>query len=166
MSALCQIQTFRAHQHQNRLDGSPWSEPRNPARDIGAEILVMGAKALSQHRLLVGQDKGVEREPQDPGVNQETPVAEQDPLAQDDSDDGDVHGIAHVAIEPRHHQVLRRCDRRRRAEPLQRKACKRSQADECQGPDSCPTFRDAPVDNFFEWMRSRALRPSSRTPSP
>ena len=32
---------------------------------------------------------------------------------QDDRDDGDVHGIAHVAIEPCHHQVLRRCDRRR-----------------------------------------------------
>jgi hypothetical protein len=37
----------------------------------------------------------------------------------------DVHGIAHVVIEPCHHQVLRRCDRRRRAEPLQRKARKR-----------------------------------------
>ena len=34
-------------------------------------------------------------------------------------------GIAHVAIETRHHEVLRRCDRRRRAQSLQRKARKR-----------------------------------------
>src|ERR1700759_4392305 len=88
--------------------GSPGREPWNPARDAGAEILVLGAKALSQYRLLVGQDKGVECEPNEPAVNQETPVAEQDPLAQDDRDDGDVNGIAHVAIEPCHHQVLRR----------------------------------------------------------
>src|SRR5262249_6194267 len=33
--------------------------------------------------------------------------------------------IAHIAIETRHHEVLRRCDRRRRAQSLQRKACKR-----------------------------------------
>ena len=74
--------------------GSPGREPWNPARDVGPEILVLGAKALSQHRLLVNQDKAVEREPQEPAVNQETPVAEQDPLAQDDRDDGDVDRIA------------------------------------------------------------------------
>src|SRR5690349_13053406 len=59
---------FGLSEHQNRLDGSPWSEPRNPPRDIGAEILVLGTKALSQHWLLVGQDKGVEREPHEPAI--------------------------------------------------------------------------------------------------
>src|SRR4051812_9660149 len=66
------------------LCGSPWREPRNPPPDIGLEVLVLGAKALSQHRLLVSQDKGVEREPHQRAVNQQTRVAEQDPLAQDD----------------------------------------------------------------------------------
>src|SRR5215831_4362103 len=105
--------------------GAPRRQPRNPPRDVGPEFLVLGAKALGQHRLLVGQDKGVEGEPHEPAVNHETPVAEQDPLAQNDGDDGNVDGIAHVAIQTRHHEVLRRCDRRRRAEPLESKARKR-----------------------------------------
>src|SRR5262245_17130878 len=96
--------------------GAPRRQPRNPARDVGPEFLVLGPKRLSQHRLLVRQDKGVEGEPHEPAVNHETPVAEQDPLAQNDGDDGNVDRIAHVAIETRHHEVLRRSDRRRRAD--------------------------------------------------
>src|SRR5262245_33842954 len=38
--------------------GAPRRQPRNPPRDVGPEFLVLGAKALGQHRLLVGQDKG------------------------------------------------------------------------------------------------------------
>ena len=62
------------------LCGAPWRQPRNPPRNVGPKILVLGAEALSQHRLLVGQDKGVEGEPHEPAVSHETPVAEQDPL--------------------------------------------------------------------------------------
>src|ERR1700674_5506046 len=107
------------------LCGAPWRQPRNPPRDVGPKILVLGPKLLSKHRLLVREDKGVEGEPHEPAVRHETPVAEQDRLAQNDGDYGNVYGIAHVAIQTRHHKVLRRCDRRRRAEPLQGKARKR-----------------------------------------
>src|SRR6266403_3217411 len=86
------------------LCGAPWRQPRNPARDVGPEILVRGPKPLSKHRLLVRQDKGVEGEPHEPAVSHETPVAEQDRLAQNDGDDGNVDGIAHVAIQARHHK--------------------------------------------------------------
>src|SRR5437762_8128560 len=102
--------------------GAPGGQPRNPPRDIGPEILVLASKTLSQHRLLIRQDKGVEGEPHEPAVNQETPVAEQDRLAENDGDDGNVNGITHVAIQTRHYEVLRRRDRRRRAKPLQSKA--------------------------------------------
>ena len=105
--------------------GSPGREPRNPARDIGPEILVLGPKRLSKHRLLVPHDKRVEGEPHQHTVPKKALVAEQDRLAQNDGDKGNVNRIAHIAIETRHHEVLRRCDRRRRAQSLQRKACKR-----------------------------------------
>src|SRR5438552_4693482 len=76
--------------------GSPGREPRNPARDVGPEILVLAPKLLSKHRLLVRQDKGVEGEPHEPAVSHETQIAEQDRLAQNDGDKGNVNRIAHV----------------------------------------------------------------------
>ena len=57
----------------------------------------------------------MEGEPHEHAVSHETPVAEQDRLAQNDSNYGNVNRITHVAIQTRHHKVLRRCDRRRRA---------------------------------------------------
>lgn len=105
--------------------GSPGREPRNPARDIGPEILVLRSEPINERRLLVPHDKRVESEPHQHTVPKKALVAEQDHLAQDDGDKGNVNGIAHLAIETRHHEVLRRCDRRRRAQSLQRKACTR-----------------------------------------
>src|SRR6185437_2034723 len=107
------------------LCGAPWRQPRNPPRDIGPEILVLRPKTLREHGLLVRHNKGVEGEPHEPAINHQTPVAEQDRLAQNDGDKGNVNRIANVAIETRHHEVLCRCDRRRRAQSLQRKAHKR-----------------------------------------
>src|SRR5713226_2281666 len=105
--------------------GSPGREPRNPARDVGPEILVLRSEPTNERRLLVPHDKRVEGEPHQHTVPKKALVAEQDRLAQNDGDKGNVNRIAHIAIETRHHEVLRRCDRRRRAQSLQRKACKR-----------------------------------------
>jgi hypothetical protein len=105
--------------------GSPGREPRNPARDVGPEILVLRSEPTNERRLLVPHDKRVEGEPHQHTVRKKALVAEQGRLAQNDGDKGNVNRIAHVAIETRHHEVLRRCDRRRRAQSLQRKACKR-----------------------------------------
>src|SRR4051812_19220711 len=82
--------------------GAPWEQPRNPPWDVGPKIVVLGPKPRSKHRLLVRQDKRVEGEPHEPAVSHETPVAEQDRLAQNDGDYGNVHRIAHVAIQTRH----------------------------------------------------------------
>src|SRR5437763_15701860 len=100
-------------------------EPRNPAPHIGPELLVLRSEATNERRLLVPYDKGVEGEPHPHTVPKKALVAEQDRLAQNDGDKGNVNRIAHIAIETRHHEVLRRCDRRRRAQSLQRKARKR-----------------------------------------
>src|ERR1700754_930585 len=120
--------------------GSPGREPRNPARDVGPEILILRSEAINEHRLLVPHDKRVEAEPHQHTVQKKALVAEQGRLAQDDGDKGNVNRIAHVAIETRHHEVLRRRDRRGRAQPLQRKARKRvdksgQTGDDQQDPD-------------------------------
>src|SRR5258707_13266919 len=43
--------------------GSPGREPRNPARDVGPEILVLRSEPMNENRLLVPHDKRVEGEP-------------------------------------------------------------------------------------------------------
>src|SRR6476469_10565164 len=85
--------------------GSPGREPRNPARDVGPEILVLRSEATNEHRLLVPHDKRVEGEPHQHTVRKKALVAEQGCLAQNDGDKSNVNRIAHVAIETRHHEV-------------------------------------------------------------
>src|SRR5436190_7405044 len=58
-------------------------------------------------------------------IPDETPVAEQDRLTQNDGDHRYVNRISHVTVEACHHQLLGWRDRRRRAQPLQRKAHER-----------------------------------------
>src|SRR5260370_4716684 len=88
------------------LCGAPWRQPRNPPRNVGPKILVLGPKLLSKHRLLVRQDKGVEGEPHEPAVSHETPVAEQDRLAQNDGAARNVHPLAPLTIQPANHAVF------------------------------------------------------------
>src|SRR3954465_13806402 len=78
--------------------GSPGREPRNPARDIGPEILVLRSEATNERRLLVPHDKRVEGEPHQHTVHKKALVAEQGRLAQNDGDKGNVNRIAHIAI--------------------------------------------------------------------
>ena len=82
----------------------------------------------------------MEGEPHEPAVSHETRVAEQDRLAQNDGDDGNVHGIAHVAIEAGNDEVLGRGDRRRRAEP-----CSAKRANELTSPGKPATINSIPT---------------------
>src|SRR5712664_4751087 len=61
--------------------GSPGREPRNPARDVGPEILVLRSEPTNEHRLLVPHDKRVEGEPHQHTVRKKALVAEQGRLA-------------------------------------------------------------------------------------
>jgi hypothetical protein len=42
------------------LCGAPWRQPRNPPRNVGPKILVLGPKLLSKHRLHVGAREAVD----------------------------------------------------------------------------------------------------------
>src|SRR5882757_10163574 len=61
--------------------GSPGREPRNPARDVGPEILVLRSELMNEQRLLVPHDKRVEGEPHQHTVRKKALVAEQGRLA-------------------------------------------------------------------------------------
>jgi len=82
-------------------------------RDVPAKTRVLGPIPRDQRRLFVDLHKDVEGERHERAIHQETPVAEEERLTQDDGDDGGVHGIAHEAIETFHDELLRRRDRRR-----------------------------------------------------
>ncbi|MGC1296314.1 MAG: hypothetical protein WA869_14870, partial [Alloacidobacterium sp.] len=100
----------------------------------------------------------MEGEPHEPAVSHETPVAEQDRLAQNDGDDGNVHGIAHVAIQAGNDEVLGRGDRRRRAEPLQRKRTNESTSPATPARISAaPTKRVSSTPRNDNWNSQREI---------
>ena len=55
---------------------SPGREPRNPARDVSPEILVLRSERMSERRLLVPHEKQVEGEPEQHTVRKKALVAE------------------------------------------------------------------------------------------
>jgi len=46
------------------LCGSPWSQPRNPTRDIGPKGLILRAKCLRECRFLVHHNNDVKKKPE------------------------------------------------------------------------------------------------------
>src|SRR5262245_23344700 len=109
----------------SRLRPRPRGRPRQPARDIAAEYVVGRAEGALQRWLFIGYDIGVGEQPEHTAVGDETPVGEHQSLAEHKCNHRDVHGIAHVAVETRHHQLLGWCDRCRRAQSFEGKTCKR-----------------------------------------
>src|SRR5208282_6474190 len=77
----------------------PWGHPRYPARDGGAERLVLSPKRLLERGFFVRHDEDVEGEPQQRAVDDEAPIAHQHRLTQDDGNDRDVYWIAHITVE-------------------------------------------------------------------
>src|ERR1700704_630490 len=98
----------------------PWGHPRYPARDGGAERLVLSPKRPLERGFFVRHDKDVEEEPEQRAVDDEAPIADQHRLTQDDGDDRDVDWIAYIAVETGHHEIPGRRDGRGGAETLQR----------------------------------------------
>ena len=106
------------------LGDSPWGQPWNPARDIGPKVLVLRAKCLLERWFFVHQDEDVEKEPEQRGIPEETPVTKQKRLTKNDRDDREVDRISHVAIKASHYKLLWRRDRGGRPQPVQRKTGK------------------------------------------
>ena len=67
---------FDLTEHQNRLDGSPWSESGKPARHIGAKAFILGSEALAEGGLLIGNYDNVKKEPEQRAVAEEMPLSE------------------------------------------------------------------------------------------
>src|SRR5712671_4418988 len=71
----------------------PWGHPRYPARDGGAERLVLSPKRPLERGFFVRHDEDVEEEPEQRAVDDEAPIAHQHRLTQDDGNDRDVYAI-------------------------------------------------------------------------
>src|SRR6185436_18738823 len=97
----------------------PWGHPRYPARDGGAERLVLTPKRLLERGFFVRHHEHVEEGPEQRAVYDEAPIADQHRLTQDDGDDRDVYRIADIAVETGHHEIPGRRDGRWGAEALQ-----------------------------------------------
>ena len=88
----------------------PWGHPRYPARDGGAERIVLSPKRSLERGFFVRNDEDVEGEPQQRAVNDEAPIAHQHRLTQDDGNDRDVYWIAYITVETGHHEIPGRRD--------------------------------------------------------
>src|SRR5882757_3879306 len=95
-----------------------------PARDGGAERLVLSPKRPLERGFFVRHDEDVEGEPEQRAVDDEAPIAHQHRLTQDDGNDRDVYWIAHITVETGHHEIPGRRDGRGGAETLQRETRK------------------------------------------
>src|ERR1700720_2079499 len=102
----------------------PWGHPRYPARDCGAERLVLFPKRLLERGFFVRHDGDVEDEPPQRAVDDEAPIAHQHRLTQDDGNERDVYWITHITVETGHHEIPGRRDGRGGAETLQRETRK------------------------------------------
>src|SRR5437016_5204052 len=102
----------------------PWGHPRYPARDGGAERLVLSPKRPLERGFFVRHDEDVEGEPEQRAVDDEAPIAHQHRLTQDDGNDRDVYWITHITVETGHHEIPGRRDGRGGAETLQRETRK------------------------------------------
>src|SRR5271167_32240 len=102
----------------------PWGHPRYPARDGGAERLVLSPKRPLERGFFVRHDEDVEGEPQQRAGDDEAPIAHQHRLTQDDGNDRDVYWITHITVETGHHEIPGRRDGRGGAETLQRETRK------------------------------------------
>src|SRR5262249_36271380 len=110
-----------SHAHPPR---PPWGHPRYPARDGGAERLVLSPKRLLERGVFVRHGEDVEEEPEQRAVDDEAPIAHQHRLTQDDGNDRDVYWITHITVETGHHEIPGRRDGRGGAETLQRETRK------------------------------------------
>src|SRR5689334_6174794 len=121
----------------------PWGHPRYPARDGGAERLVLSPKRLLERGFFVRHDLDVEGEPQQRAVEDEAPIAHQHRLTQDDGNDRDAYWTAHMTVETAHHEIPGRRDGRGGAETLQRepRKCVDEPRHACENHDSSDAER-------------------------
>lgn len=105
----------------------PRSHSRNPSRYVGAEGLILFAKATSQRGFFVCQYEYMEHHPDNRAVLQNPYVSKQKALAHNQRQDGNVHRIANISIEAADDQMSGRKYRGGRTQPFNSKAGERIQ---------------------------------------
>src|SRR5215207_4656957 len=105
--------------------GRPRPQARPPGR-YGAPVRgVLVAVARAQRRLFVAPHEHGDDEPERGRVREQERASENERLAHDCCADGEVHRIAHMAIQPADDEPLRRRHRCRRPMPLEDEAGER-----------------------------------------
>src|SRR6476660_9110655 len=121
----------------------PRGHPRYPARDGGAERLVLFPKRLLERGFFVRHDGDVEDEPPQRAVDDEAPIGPQHRSTQDDGNERDVYWITHITVETGHHEIPGRRDGRGGAETLQRETrkCVNEPRHACENHDRADAAR-------------------------
>src|SRR5579872_32514 len=102
------------------LCGSPWRQPRNPARHMSPKALVLRAECLLERRFFDHQHPDMKKKPEQRAVPEDAHVAKQEGLTKNNRYDRGIYRISHVAIKASHYELLWRRDRGGRPQPLQR----------------------------------------------
>src|SRR5918993_1132122 len=103
----------------------PRREPGQPPPHVRPVLGVRRPEATLERRLLIENHEGEERRPQEHCVHHQHRVAENERLAEDDSEDSEIHRVPHVPVQPRHDEGGSGRDRRRSAKPLERETAER-----------------------------------------
>src|SRR5579872_5808661 len=117
------------HGASNSNPGRKRPQAGNPAWDVGAEFLIFFPEFAAQHRLFIKKHKSKKPPPDNESVLQQRNASEEQSLAEDQRRDGNIHGVAHVAIQSGNHEAPRGSNGRRRAQPLNRETRKGIQQD-------------------------------------
>src|SRR5579863_6130608 len=87
---------------------TPRRQPRQPARHALLVERILGRMAPCQRRLFVKQNEEMNGEGADKEFGQQVAAAEEKHFSAKRGEDAEIHRIAHVAIEPGHHEALGR----------------------------------------------------------
>ena len=100
-----------------------------------AVVLVFLPEFSGERRLFIKDNKGKECQPNKKSVLEQADAAKEQSLAEDQQRHGNIHGIAHPAIESGNYEVLWGSDGRRRPQPLDREPSKGVKQDGKTGSD-------------------------------
>src|SRR5262245_29873409 len=88
-------------------------QPWDPSAHASAVVCILLAEFSAQSWLFIKQDESKEPKPHHQSVFEDRHAAEKQSLAEDQREDCHINGVAHVAVEAAHDQMLRWRNRRR-----------------------------------------------------
>jgi hypothetical protein len=107
----------------------------NPAGNAGAEFLVFFPEFLAQRRLFIKNNESEKPQTYHNPILEQPDAAEEQSLAEEKRRNGNIHRVAHVAIESGYYQPLGGSDGRGRPQPLYGEKSKGIKQDRKPGDD-------------------------------